>query len=128
MVFIVALAQTHPHTPGMEQSFQWNSPSVSIKLIWLIMNLSAALTETWLHFLSLFLPLHRVSSFVGRRDKGEGGGQRKKVDGKRECFLLVLEYFPTVFSLIPLHNRFLGAVHSLLPFICVNNEYWWVPS
>ena len=55
MAFIVTLAQTHPHTPGRERSFQWNTPSLSIKLIWLIMNLSGPLTETWVNFFSLFV-------------------------------------------------------------------------
>ena len=54
MVFIVALAQTHPHTPGRQHSFQWNSQLVSINWIWLILNLSGTLTETWLHFFSFF--------------------------------------------------------------------------
>lgn len=59
------------HTPLAESahSFQWSSPSVSINLIWLIMKLSGAFTETWFHFFSPFLSLQCVLSFVWRGDK-----------------------------------------------------------
>lgn len=46
--------------------------------------------------LSLSLPLCRVPSLFGWRDKGKGGWLG--VDGKRDCFFLVREYFLTVLS------------------------------
>ena len=129
MVFIVVLARTPPHAPGREQSFEWNSPSVSIKLIWLIINLllrrhglslSLSLSPSLSLSLSLVLPLQCVPSFVGWSDKGKGGWQRG--GGKRECFLLVLGCFPTMFSLIPLHNSFSWSCP--LPFAIHTCEQW----
>ena len=89
-----------------------------------------ALTETWplslslspslSLSLSLVLPLQCVPSFVGWSDKGKGGWQRG--GGKRECFLLVLGCFPTMFSLIPLHNSFSWSCP--LPFAIHTCEQW----
>lgn len=126
MVFIVVLAQTYPHTPGREYSFQWNGPSVSINLIWLIMNRELLLLG--LGFSFFLFSLCCVPSFVGRTDKGKGGWQKQKSDGKREVFLMSLSVFQLCFlKHHPIIDLF-GTVHSLLPFICVNNEYWWLPS
>lgn len=77
------------------------------------MNLSGALTETWLHFLSLFLSLHHVPSFfffflffLDREIKEKEADRDRERMEKGNVFLPVLEYFPSVFSLIPLNNRF----------------------
>lgn len=127
MVFIVTLAQTHQHTPGREHSFQWSSLSVLINLIWLIMNL------TWLLLLrhgftfSLFF-FH--SSVLLDGDKGKWGCQKHRSDGKGS-FLLVHEWFPTVFSLISIRNRFSWscpfplAFHMCEQWILVAAQLMW---
>lgn len=85
MVFIVALAQTHPHSPGRPRGFQWNGPSVSIQLIWLIIKLSAALAETRLRF----LPLCHPNGFPASLD-----GEIKEKEADREEMEKVIVLFP----------------------------------
>lgn len=65
MVFIVALARAHPHSPGRERSFQSNSLSENITLM---MNLSGALTETSV-FLSFCVPKGQRKRWLTRDRK-----------------------------------------------------------
>lgn len=67
-----------------------------------------------------------VPSFVGWRGKRKGGwhGQKWWKKGVFLCLSIIQLCFLNSHTIID----FLGAVHSLLPFICVNNEYWWLPS
>lgn len=113
MVFIVVLAQTSPHPSGRERNSPRSSPSVHIHLIWLIMNWKVLLQRQGFAFPLLF-SLVRLPCELEGETKGLGIDRDGKVMEKASREIASKWHF-----------FWWGGVFL---FICVNKEYWWLPS